>query len=883
LHEEAHSCMYCHRRFGENRKKVADHNHLTGDYRGAACNNCNLMMKLPKHIVIMFHNMKGYDGHFIVRCIMQLVTKYGDHVVNVDGTNPKHIRDLQFQPIKESGEKYMMIRFGPLQFIDSFSYLQTSLDKAIKAQKTLVGATVETLEEAFPQLAEFHDYAQPDQDYILDGPLTKEKCLDLLTRKNKMPFEAMQDERVFDRPPVLEQSAYNSKLSQETCTDADYTFIHKVANTLCMESFHDYINCYQQTDVLALADIMEAVRTSFHQQFRCDPVHKAFTLPSAAQQAMKYMTRVKIEHITTENGGWELYNEIDESLMGGLSCIFQPYAKANNKHCKDYDETAVDSHIVYIDANSLYPYVMTLPLPVGGYTKINMCEDQGARRALLQQFFDAREHEKKHWGYLVKCDFHVPEELHDRFDWAPVARMCVPEECISNYSKELYQTFNKDGGVGTPKLVPFLGEQEGVSLCIDYLLLLVKLGLRITRVRKIFRFRVQAFMKDWIEELGEERALSVCPVRKQVIKITLVAQWGKFCQRKDKYSNTRVYVTPKQFEKAVSGNRVLDFTLEEVCADSFFASVSTCPVSGIILDTPRLCAKSVLDTARQHMICAHYNCISQIWQNARLLFTDTDSLIYLVKSSDIVDDMLQANAMLDLPIKFDLNECGIRALKNFLEHFEMSEGDDEKYIAKAVRERTSAARICADVQGKVQSGAWRAVNTPEYDLGPYDALMQFKGVLGALKDETLPAHISEYVGLCAKMYSYLKVDKGKESSESKAKGAPKAALKSQLTHEIYRRTLFENHIQPIHFQRIASKRHKTHIMECSKKGLSCYNDKVFQLSALESRPLGHYLNSGYVAVTSEEPFEWTELLNKTSSEIDSRVIELEYDPFADVE
>jgi len=331
----------------------------------------------------------------------------------------------------------------------------------------------------------------------------------------------------------------------------------------------------------------------------------------------------------------------------------------------------------------------------------------------------------------------------------------------------------------------------------------------------------------------------------------------------------------------------MDFSIDEISADGFLGSVSTCPASGIILDTPRLCAKTVLDTARQHMICAHYNCVGQIWQNARLLFTDTDSLIYLVKSSDIVEDMLQANALLDLPIKFDLNECGTQILTDFLKHFRLTEDDVEKYVAHAVRERISASTICKEAQEKLESGAWTLLGEepPTYDLGRYNELMKFKGALGALKEEALPCHITEYIGLCAKMYSYLMVNQGKETSEGKAKGVPKAALKNQLTHAIYRRTLFENHVQPIHFQRIASKRHKTHIKECSKTGLSCYNDKVFQLSPLESRPLGHYLNSGYVAVTSEEPFEWTRVISEPTRPMQGGVwvIELECDPFADVE
>ena len=39
---------------------------------------------------------------------------------------------------------------------------------------------------------------------------------------------------------------------------------------------------------------------------------------------------VTLELIAEENAGWELMNKLDEYLTGGLSCIFQPIARANN-------------------------------------------------------------------------------------------------------------------------------------------------------------------------------------------------------------------------------------------------------------------------------------------------------------------------------------------------------------------------------------------------------------------------------------------------------------------------------------------------------------------------------------------------------------------------
>ncbi len=50
-----------------NKMKVRDHNHLTGEYRGATHCICNLNYKLPRFIPIYFHNFSGYDAHLFVK------------------------------------------------------------------------------------------------------------------------------------------------------------------------------------------------------------------------------------------------------------------------------------------------------------------------------------------------------------------------------------------------------------------------------------------------------------------------------------------------------------------------------------------------------------------------------------------------------------------------------------------------------------------------------------------------------------------------------------------------------------------------------------------------------------------------------------------------
>ena len=49
----------------KNRKKVKDHCHYTGKFKGAAHSICNLRYKVPDNIPIIIHNA-SYDTHFII-------------------------------------------------------------------------------------------------------------------------------------------------------------------------------------------------------------------------------------------------------------------------------------------------------------------------------------------------------------------------------------------------------------------------------------------------------------------------------------------------------------------------------------------------------------------------------------------------------------------------------------------------------------------------------------------------------------------------------------------------------------------------------------------------------------------------------------------------
>ena len=65
IHNNSHICWICKQEL--NMDKVRDHCHVTGKFRGAAHNECNINIRLPRKLPIIFHNLQGYDGHIIFK------------------------------------------------------------------------------------------------------------------------------------------------------------------------------------------------------------------------------------------------------------------------------------------------------------------------------------------------------------------------------------------------------------------------------------------------------------------------------------------------------------------------------------------------------------------------------------------------------------------------------------------------------------------------------------------------------------------------------------------------------------------------------------------------------------------------------------------------
>ena len=59
----ANKYSICDKLFDLIDEKVRDHCHVSGKFRGAAHFSCNANFKVRKKVPVVFHNLKGYDGH----------------------------------------------------------------------------------------------------------------------------------------------------------------------------------------------------------------------------------------------------------------------------------------------------------------------------------------------------------------------------------------------------------------------------------------------------------------------------------------------------------------------------------------------------------------------------------------------------------------------------------------------------------------------------------------------------------------------------------------------------------------------------------------------------------------------------------------------------
>ena len=303
--QSADKWWVCKKMFDENSIHVRDHCHITGKFRSASNQDCNINLKITNRVQVILHNIHGYDSHLIIK-------ELGNF-------------DVDVTVIPNGLEKYMTFIINKnLIFIDSMQFLNSSLDSLVK-----------TLNDSdFKELSkEFKDDLQ----------------LELVKQKGVYPYEYMDSFDKFNDCQLPIKKRFYSTLKGAGINDEDYERAKKVWNAFDMKNMVNYHDLYLKTDVLLLCDVFETFIDMCMHYYGLDPCHYFSALGLSWDEMLK-MTGVVLEHISDID--MNLF--IEKGMIGGVSYIGKRYAKANNKYVEGYDATAGDSYIMYFDANNLY-------------------------------------------------------------------------------------------------------------------------------------------------------------------------------------------------------------------------------------------------------------------------------------------------------------------------------------------------------------------------------------------------------------------------------------------------------------------------------------------------------------------------------------------------
>ena len=131
-HEAAEKCHICLKEFNDPRnRKVRDHCHYTGLYRGAAYNYCNLKYLIPDYITNVFHNLSRYDAQLFIK---ELGRRFNKNDIGIIAENKKKYISFNVKiNVKLSGVKCKdgteVCKNIQRRFTDSSRFMASSLDK----------------------------------------------------------------------------------------------------------------------------------------------------------------------------------------------------------------------------------------------------------------------------------------------------------------------------------------------------------------------------------------------------------------------------------------------------------------------------------------------------------------------------------------------------------------------------------------------------------------------------------------------------------------------------------------------------------------------------------------------------------------------------------
>ena len=229
-------------------------------------------------------------------------------------------------------------------------------------------------------------------------------------------------------------------------------------------------------------------------------------------------------------------------------------------------------------------------------------------------------------GAFLCVDLEYPPEIHDEHNDFPLCpeRMQIPKEWISPYQRELLPD---DKYISCEKLVPNLRDKKKYWIHYRNLQFALNHGLNLKAIHKVIEFEQEAWMEPYIAFNTEKRKLAKSDFEKDYYKLKNNACFGKTMEDMRK-------------RRDIGALRVDSLTFQRWVADPCFESRKVVDENLVIAERrkrkvklykPIYTGAAVLDLSKLHMWSFWYDYLKPKYGgNVKLMYTDTDSLIYKI-------------------------------------------------------------------------------------------------------------------------------------------------------------------------------------------------------------------------------------------------------------
>ena len=286
----------------------------------------------------------------------------------------------------------------------------------------------------------------------------------------------------------------------------------------------------------------------------------------------------------------------ERGVRGGITQSVHKWAQANNPYMgSEYDSSKPTRYLQYLDANNLYGWAMSQPLPKRGFRWADVHPDE------ISELVKCSDR-----GYLLEVDVAYPRELHDYHNDLPF--MCGR------------MTIN-----GVEELVPNLYYKKRYVIHIRALDQALKHGLVLEKIHRAIEFSQSAWMKEYIDFNTKLRTEAKNDFEKNFYKLMNNAVFGKTVENIRKHRDIKLVNNEEAYLKAVMKPNFKSGTL-------FGPNLMGCKMGKIkvVMNKPVYLGQAILDLNKAVMYEFHYDYMKRKYADDKLTlcYMDTDSLIY---------------------------------------------------------------------------------------------------------------------------------------------------------------------------------------------------------------------------------------------------------------